>query len=243
VNPRLPVAVLVLAVTTLPALAACSSRKGEAERASPAGASAAGGAAAAAPASSCPTGPAAPAVEPARLIEDFAGGGPLEGRTRATPGFAVREQFQATPDARFDPAPAVDAACAGGAAHVKGTAAGTGATYTLVFSGPPIAAGAPPARSVDASRSQGIAFRAALGSARANRLHTVELGVLGSKWSYAKDFALDGTAWQRVAVRWSDLHAAPGAPPFSPATLNQIVFSFPSGGQVDLYLDDLAFIQ
>jgi hypothetical protein len=240
VNPRLAVAVLVLAVTILPALAACSSRKGEAERTSSPGANAAGSAAAAAPASSCPTGPTAAAVEPARLIEDFAGGGPLEGRTRATPGFAVREQFQATPDARFDPAPAV-AACGGGAAHVKGTAAGTGATYTLVFSGPPIAAGAPPARSVDASRSQGIAFRAALGSARASRLHTVELGVLGSKWSYAKDFTLDGTAWQRVAVRWSDLHAAPGAPPFSPATLNQIVFSFPSGAPVDVYLDDLAF--
>jgi hypothetical protein len=228
----------------LPLAAASSCRKGEPERGAPDGAGTAAPAAAAAtaaPGASCPTGPPAPPVEPARLIEDFTGGGPLEGRTRATPGFAVREQFQATPDARFDPTPAADVACGGGAAHVKGTAAGSGATYTLVFSRPPIAAGAPPARSVDASRSQGITFRAALGNARASRLHTVELGVLGSKWSYAKDFTLDGTAWQRVDVRWSDLRAAPGAPPFSPATLNQIVFTFAGGAPVDLYLDDLAF--
>jgi hypothetical protein len=224
----------------LAASLACS--RGKTDRApAPAPASAAAPAARARPGCPTPAGPAVPAT--ANLIDDFGDGAgePLEGRMRARAGFVVREQFQATPAAHFDPAPAVDRLC-DGAAHIAGTAAGSGATFTIVFgSGGPV--GGKPAPYYDARATKGLTFRAGLGDPAAARLYTVQVGLAGEKWSYTKDFFLDGTAWKRIDVRWSELTAAKQAPAFSAARLNQIVFPLVSGVPVDLYLDDIAFLR
>src|SRR5580765_4280963 len=148
----------------LAAALACSRAK--TDRAAPAGAGPTVAAARSRPA--CPAmDAAAGTIDPDRLIDDFSDGGgePLDGRIRTRAGFVVREQFQATPAARFDPAPAVDRLC-GGAAHITGTPAGTGATFTIVFaSGGP--AGGKPAPYYDAGATKGITFRAARGNAQA----------------------------------------------------------------------------
>lgn len=192
----------------------------------------------------CPTGggalaPAAAAV----LIDDFSNPGKLDGRTRAGTGFEVREQFSATPSAHFDPEPRVETKCgaaAAGAAHVRGEAADTGATFAMIFSGGG-EAGAPSAK-YDASGKKGISFRVALGDAKAPKLVTVQVNVAGSNWDYTKDVIVNGTAWQEVTVLWTDLQAAAAAPKFSAAALNQIVLPFASGEMVDLYVDDVAFV-
>jgi hypothetical protein len=184
------------------------------------------------------------APDPRRVIDDFATGGPLDGRVRAGEAFVVTEQFLSTPAARFEPPPAVDGACgaaAPGAAHIKGTAADTGATYSMVLATTGTST-SKPAAFYDASASGGVTFRAALGNARAAKTFTVRLGVAGSPWAYTKDLVVDGPAWKTFEVRWADLDAASGAPPFSPSALAQIVFPFASGAPVDLFLDDVALL-
>jgi hypothetical protein len=178
------------------------------------------------------------------IIDDFAGAGLLDGRIRSTPLFNIREQFDATSDAHFDPAPAIDAVCGAagaGAAHVRGTAAGTGATFAIVFSSG--GDGGKPADHYDASGTKGITFRAALGAAKTNMVFTLQFNAAGSQWDYAKDVVVKGTTWQDVQILWSDLEAAPAAPAFTPATLNQIVFPFSPDANVDLYVDDIAFVK
>jgi hypothetical protein len=190
----------------------------------------------------CPTGggalaPAAAAV----LIDDFQSGGRLDGRSRVGQGFTVKEQFDATADARFDPIPGVEAKCgaaAPGAAHIRGAAADTGATFALIFSG----GGDAGKNRYDASAMKGIRFRVALGDAQATKLLTVSMNVADSQWDYTKDVIVAGTAWQDVEVRWSELQAAPAAPAFAAAALNQLVFPLIPHADVDLYIDDLAFI-
>jgi len=184
------------------------------------------------PTAPCPPGnEGSSPIDRRLLIDDFAdGAGPLDGRTRTVAGSSVREQFEAPREAHFDPAPAVQPAC-GGVAHIKGDNAGAGSTFTLVFSGSGAGPGA----------SQGFTFRAARGTPQANAFYTVVAGFRGSEWGYSRDFRVDGGRWQKVDVRWSDLRA-PGAPPFSPATLNQIVFPLMPGAPIDLLLDDLAFL-
>src|SRR5258708_2208202 len=88
-------------------------------------------------------GPAAAgALAPAAaelVIDDFNGTGRLDGRQRSGGAFTVKEQFDATASATFEPAPAIEASCgaaAPGAAHVARRAADTGATFALVFSSP-----------------------------------------------------------------------------------------------------------
>ncbi|HTA17956.1 MAG TPA: hypothetical protein VK989_01605 [Polyangia bacterium] len=178
------------------------------------------------------------------IIDDFAGTGLLDGRIRSTPLFNVKEQFDATPDAHFDPAPAIDPACGAagaGAAHVRGTAADTGATFAIIFSSG--GDGGKPADHYDASGARGITFRAALGAAKTNMLFTLKLNAAGSPWDYTKDVVVTGTTWQDVQILWSDLEAAPAAPAFAPETLNQIVFPFSADADVDLYIDDVAFVK
>jgi hypothetical protein len=193
----------------------------------------------------CPL--AAGALPPAGadvLIDDFDATGPLDGRTRAAAPFTVKEQFEATPDAHFDPAPAIDPACgaaAPGSAHIRGTAAGPGATFAVIFSSG--GDGGKPADHDDASGTRGITFRAALGDAKASALFTLQVNAAGSQWDYTKDVVVTGTTWQDVQILWSDLEAAPGAPAFTPATLNQLVFPFAPDAAIDLYVDDLAFLK
>jgi hypothetical protein len=178
------------------------------------------------------------------IIDDFAGTGLLDGRIRSTPLFTIREQFDATPDAHFDPAPAIDPVCGAagaGAAHVRGTAADTGATFAIIFSSG--GDGGKAADHYDASGAKGITFRAALGAAKTNMLFTLQFNATGSQWDYTKDVVVAGTTWQDVQILWSDLEAAPGAPAFTPATLNQIVFPFSPDANVDLYVDDIAFVK
>ncbi|HEX4405035.1 MAG TPA: hypothetical protein VH560_09415 [Polyangia bacterium] len=178
------------------------------------------------------------------IIDDFAGTGLLDGRIRSTPLFNVKEQFDATPDAHFNPAPAIDPACGAagaGAAHVRGTAADTGATFAIIFSSG--GDGGKPADHYDASGTKGITFRAALGAANTSMLFTLQLNAAGSPWDYTKDVVVKGTTWQDVQILWSDLEAAPAAPAFTPATLNQIVFPFAADADVDLYVDDIAFVK
>jgi len=196
-------------------------------------------------AANCPlaVGALAPAAAPL-VIDDFAGTGMLDGRQRGTDAFTVKEQFDATPNARFDPAPAIDPNCgaaAPGAAHIRGVAADTGATFAIIFSSG--GDGGKPGDHYDASAARGITFRAALGDAKAMTLFTLQLNATGSDWDYTKDVVVTGTTWQDVTILWSDLQAAPGATPFSPATLNQIVFPFSPGSMTDLYVDDVAFVK
>jgi hypothetical protein len=190
----------------------------------------------------CPTGGgvAAPAGV---LIDDFQSGGRLNGRSREGQGFTVKEQFDATADARFDPVPGVEARCgaaAPGAAHIRGAAADTGATFALIFSG--TGAGGKPVNRYDASATKGVRFRVALGDAKATKLLTVSVNVADSLYDYTKDVIVGGTAWQDVEVRWSELQAAAAAPAFSAAGVNQIVFPLIPHADVDLYIDDMAFI-
>jgi hypothetical protein len=178
------------------------------------------------------------------IIDDFAGTGRLDGRQRSGGPFTVKEQFDATASATFTPAPAIEGSCgaaAPGAAHIAGRAADTGATFALVFSSP--ADGGKPADHFDASGTTGVSFRAALGAATASKLLTLQVNLTGSPWDYTKDVSVNGTTWQTVTILWTDLQAAPGAPVFSAATLNQLVFPFSAGADVDLYLDDLAFVK
>jgi hypothetical protein len=191
----------------------------------------------------CPTsgGALAPAAA-AQLIDDFQGSGRLDGRSRAGEGFTVREQFDATAEARFDPTPGVEPKCgaaAAGAAHIRGAAADTGATFALIFSG----AGGKPANRYDSSATKGLRFRVALGDAKATKLLSISVNLADSQWDYTKDVIVEGTVWQDVEVLWSELQAVPAAPKFSAAALNQIVFPLIPNADVDFYIDDLAFIQ
>jgi hypothetical protein len=194
---------------------------------------------------SCPAATGALAAAPADLaIDDFGGDGPLDARQRTAGAFVVKEQFDATAGATFSPAPGVDPTCgaaAPGAAHIKGRAADTGATFALVFSTP--RSDGKPADHYDASGTRGVSFRVALGDASASKLLTVQVNLAGSQWDYAKDVTVAGTSWQTVTVLWSDLAAAPGADAFSAAKLNQIVLPFFAGVDVDLWIDDLAFVR
>jgi hypothetical protein len=192
----------------------------------------------------CPTATGALAPAPAALvIDDFDGTGKLDGRIRATDALTVREQFDATAGATFAPAPAIEPTCgaaAPGAAHIRGRAADTGATFALVFATP---AADKPLDHFDASATTGVSLRIALGGAAATKLVSVQVNLAQSKWDYTADITIAGTAWQTVTIPWSELQAAPGAPAFSPATLNQIVFPFFAGADVDVYLDDIAFVK
>ncbi len=85
-------------------------------------------------------------------------------------------------------------------------------------------------------------FWVALGDPAATKVFTVQVNLAGSQWNYTADVFLDGAAWKKIEVRWSELQAAPAAPKFSPAAINQIVFPFTPDGLVDLYVDDLAFL-
>lgn len=194
---------------------------------------------------SCPAATGALAAAPAELaIDDFGGDGPLNARQRTAAAFVVKEQFDATANAAFSPAPAVDLGCgaaAPGAAHIKGRAADTGATFALVFSTPQ--SGGKAADHYDASGTRGVTFRVALGDASASALLTVRVNLAGSQWDYSKDVTVAGTSWQTVTVLWNDLEAAPGADAFSAAKLNQIVFPFFAGVDVDLFIDDIAFLK
>jgi hypothetical protein len=193
----------------------------------------------------CPTAVGAlPAEDAALVIDDFEGTGKLDGRQRSTSAFGVREQFDATAGATFDPPPAIEAACgaaAPGAAHFRGRAADTGATFAVVFSTP--VAGQKALDHYDASATKGVSFRIALGDPAASKLVTLQVNLAGSKWDYTKDVAVTGTTWQTVTVMWSDLTAAPAAPAFSAAALNQLVLPFSPDVDVDLYVDDLAFVR
>jgi hypothetical protein len=191
----------------------------------------------------CPTGTGT-AAGAAVLIDDFGGTGALNGRMRTGVGFAVTEQFDATANAHFDPEPGVEARCgaaAPGAAHIRGAAADTGATFALIFTG--TGDGGKAATSYDASGTKGVTFYAALGDAKATKLFTVQVNLADAQhWDYTKDVIVNGTTWQKVEVLWSDLQAAPAATKFSAAILNQIVFPLIPNADVDLYVDDIAFI-
>jgi hypothetical protein len=193
----------------------------------------------------CPTAVGAlPAEDAALVIDDFDGTGKLDGRIRSTAAFAVREQFDATANATFNPPPAIETTCgaaAPGSAHIRGRAADSGATFALVFSTP--VAGGKPLDHYDASATGGFSFRIALGDAAASKLVSLQVNLTGSKWDYTKDVPIAGTTWQTVTVMWSDLEAPPGAPPFSAAALNQIVLPFFADTDVDLYVDDIAFVK
>jgi hypothetical protein len=193
----------------------------------------------------CPSaGGALPAVAANVRIDDFSGAGPLNGRTVPGVNFLVTEQFDATANAHFDPVPAIESRCGAaalGAAHIKGSAADTGATFALVFSG----GGAPGGQAAgfyNASATKGISFRAALGDPGATKLLTVQVNVITSQWDYTHDVIIDGTTWQDVRILWSELQGAPGAPALAASGLNQIVFPLIPNAAVDLYLDDIAFI-
>jgi len=193
----------------------------------------------------CPTrgGSLAPAA-PALVIDDFSGSGELDGRSRVRAGFDVKEQFDATAGAMFEPTPGIELKCgaaAPGAAHVRGKAADTGATFAVIFSS--AGDGGKPNSWYDASATKGITFRVALGDIKASKVVTVQVNLAEpNKFDYTKDVIVDGTAWQEVKILWTELSAAPAAPPFSAATLNQIVLPFMANDSVDLYVDDLAFL-
>ncbi|HVU52464.1 MAG TPA: hypothetical protein VHL80_17340, partial [Polyangia bacterium] len=194
----------------------------------------------------CPTADGdLPAAAPELVIDDFDGTGLLDGRIRMTDALSVREQFDVGADARFVPPPAIEGRCgaaAPGAAHIRGTAAPSGSTFAIIF-GTPVA-GAKPLAMYDASATRGVTFRIALGAeGDANKIYSVQVNLAKSTWDYTKDVVVAGTHWQTVTILWSDLQAAPGAPAFSPATLNQIVIPFVDAGDVDLYLDDVAFVR
>jgi hypothetical protein len=194
----------------------------------------------------CPAaaGALAPA-DAALVIDDFSDTGKLDGRIRSTAAFSVHEQFDATASASFSPAPAIEASCGAagpGAAHIRGRAADTGATFALVFSSP-AAGGGKPLDHYDASATTGFSFRIALGDASASKLVSLQVNLAGSKWDYTKDVPIAGTTWQTVTLKWSDLESAPGAPAFDASALNQIVFPFPPDADVDVYIDDVAFVR
>jgi hypothetical protein len=194
----------------------------------------------------CPTSDAdLPAAAPALVIDDFAGTGPLDGRIRMTDTLSVREQFDVGADAKFSPAPAIEGRCgaaAPGAAHIRGVAAPSGSTFAIIF-GTPVPGGKPLAM-YDASATKGVSFRIALGAeGDANKVFTLQVNLAKSTWDYTKDVVVAGTTWQTVTVLWTDLQAAAAAPAFSPATLNQLVIPFVDAGNVDLYLDDFAFVK
>jgi hypothetical protein len=185
------------------------------------------------------------AADPALVIDDFDGTGPLDGRIRMTDAMTVKEQFDVGADAKFTPAPAIEGRCgaaAPGAAHIRGVAAPSGSSFAIVFSTP--APGGKPIPSYDASATRGVTFRIALGAeGAANKIYTVQVNLAKSTWDYTKDVVVAGTQWQSVTILWSDLQAAPAAPAFSPAALNQLVIPFVDQGDVDLYLDDIAFVK
>jgi hypothetical protein len=190
----------------------------------------------------CPTGTGIAAAA-ATLIDDFAATGVLNGRMRTGIGFAVKEQFDATANAHFDPEPGIESKCgaaAPGAAHIRGTAADTGATFALIFSGTSDAG--KPTAFYDASGTKGVSLYVALGDAKATKLFTVQVNLADSKWDYTKDVIVNATTWQKVDVLWSDLAAGAAAPKFSAAGLNQIVFPLIANADVDIYIDDIAFI-
>jgi hypothetical protein len=194
----------------------------------------------------CPTSDAdLPAAAPELVIDDFDGTGLLDGRIRSTAALSVREQFDVGADAKFSPPPAIEGRCgaaAPGAAHIRGVAAASGSTFALVFSTP--MPGGMPLAMYDASATKGVSFRIALGAeGDANKLYTVQVNLAKSTWDYTKDVVVAGTHWQTVTILWSDLQAAPAAPAFSPAALNQIEIPFLDAGDVDLYLDDIAFVK
>jgi hypothetical protein len=194
----------------------------------------------------CPTADGnLPAAAPELVIDDFEGTGLLDGRVRTTDAISVREQFDVGADAKFVPPPAIEGSCgaaAPGAAHIRGVAAPSGSTFAIVFSTP--MPGANPVPMYDASATKGLTFRVALGAeGDANKVYTVQVNLAKSTWDYAKDVVVAGTHWQTVTILWSDLTAASGAPAFTPATLNQIVIPFVDAGNVDLYLDDIAFVK
>ena len=194
----------------------------------------------------CPTGGAglAPA-EAALLIDDFTGTGLLEGRRVTRPAFSIHEQFNATVNAQFDVPPSIDPVCgaaAVGAAHIAGMPADAGATLAIIFSSGG-AAGAPMAELYDASATKGITFRAAMGDKQASRMFSIRVGEAESTWSYTKDIEVKGTAWESVNIVWTELDKAPQAPAFDPSKLNQLVLTLTSGADVDIFLDDVAFIR
>ena len=133
----------------------------------------------------CPTAVGAlPAEDAALVIDDFDGTGKLDGRIRSTSAFAVREQFDATASATFDPPPAIETTCgaaAPGAAHIRGRAADTGATFALVFSTP--VAGSKPLDHYDASATRGFSFRIALGDPAASKLVSLQVNLTGATWT------------------------------------------------------------
>jgi hypothetical protein len=181
--------------------------------------------------------------DPALVIDDFDGVGKLDGRVRTNGTFTVKEQFDATAAATFDPPPAIEPSCAAagpGAAHIRGRAADPGATFALVFSTP---AGGKPLDHYDASATKGVTLRIALGDDAASKLVTLQVNLAQSPWDYTKDVAVAGTSWQTVTVLWTDLEAAAGAPAFAADALNQIVLPFFAGTNVDLYIDDVAFVK
>jgi hypothetical protein len=142
------------------------------------------------------------------------------------------------------PAPAIEASCgaaAPGAAHIAGMAADTGATFTLVFSTP--VPGGMPLPKYDASGTKGMTLRLALGRAKVSGVFSVQVNLAQSTWDYSKDIIVARATWQTVTVLWSDLQSAPNAPAFDPAKLNQIVFPLSPGGEIDLYVDDIAFVK
>ena len=193
----------------------------------------------------CPTADGVLAPAAAELvIDDFADTGRLDGRIRATSAFVVKEQFDATDSAHFATAPSIETACgaaAPGAAHIAGMAADTGATFALVFS-TPVAGGVPLAK-YDASGTKGLTFRMALGKAKVSSVFSVQVNLAQSTWDYSKDVIVAGQTWQTVTVLWSDLQSAPNATPFDAAQLNQIVFPLSPDSEIDLYIDDLAFVK
>jgi len=193
----------------------------------------------------CPTADATlPAAAPELVIDDFAGTGPLDGRIRMTDALSVKEQFDVGADATFSPAPAIEGRCgaaAPGAAHIRGVVAKSGSTFAIIF-GTPVA-GSVPTASFDASATKGVSFHIALGAEGMNKIYTLQVNLAKSSWDYTKDVVVAGAKWQTVTVMWSDLQSAPGAPAFSPAMLNQIVIPFVDEGNVDIYIDDLAFVK
>jgi hypothetical protein len=193
----------------------------------------------------CPTaaGTLAPAAA-ALIIDDFDGVGRLDGRQRGTSLFTVKEQFDATASATFDPVPSIEGTCGAagpGAAHIRGRAADTGATFSLVFSTP--VEGGKAIDHYDASATTGISFRVALGDAKASKILSLQVNLAQSQWDYTRDVSVTGTTWQEVRILWGELQAAPAAPAFSAAGLNQLVFPFFPDADVDVYIDDLAFVK
>ena len=193
----------------------------------------------------CPTadGGLAPA-DPALVIDDFADTGKLDGRIRATSALVVKEQFDATANAHFEPAPAIEPSCgaaAPGAAHIVGMAADTGATFALVFSTP--VAGGTPLPLYNAAGTKGVTFRVALGKAKVTSIFGVQVNLAQSTWDYATDVIVAGQTWQTMTAMWGDLQSAANAAPFDNTRLNQIVFLFSPGDDIDLYIDDIAFVK